>query len=42
MDGYLVLSIAELTLNSVVGCCLWQTWVDTDTIVVRLDTQDEL
>ena len=42
MDGYLVLSIAELTANGVVASCLRQTWIDADTIIVGLDTQDEL
>ena len=42
MDGDLVLGIAELTLYGVVGSCLGQTWVDADTIVVGLDTEDEL
>ena len=42
MDGDLVLSIAELTVHSVVASCLRQTWIDADTIIVGLDTQDKL
>ena len=42
MDGNLVLGIAELTADGVVGSSLRQTRIDTDTIVVGLDTQDEL
>ena len=42
MDGYLVLGIAELTLNGVVASGVGQTWVDADAIVVGFDTEDEL
>ena len=42
MDSNLVLSLAELTVHRVVGSRLGQTWVDADTIVVGLDTEDEL
>ena len=42
MDGNLVLSLAELTTDGVVGSRLWQTRVDADTVVVGLDTEDEL
>ena len=42
MDGNLVLGIAELTLHGVVGSCLGQTGIDADTIIVGLDTKDEL
>ena len=42
MDGNLVLGVAELALDGVVAGCLGQTGVDTDAVVVRLETEDEL
>ena len=42
MDGDLVISLAEFTLNGVVRSRLWQTRIDADTVVVGLDAEDEL
>ena len=42
MDGDLVLSVAELTVDGVVGGCLWETRIDTDAVVVGLDAEYEL
>ena len=42
MDGDLVLSVAELTIHGVVGSGLGETRIDTDAVVVGLDTEDEL
>ena len=40
MDGDLVISLAELTANGVVGGRLRETGVDADTVVVGLDAED--
>ena len=42
MDGNLVVSLAEFTINGIIGSCLRQTWINADTIVIGFDTQDEL
>ena len=42
LDGDVVVGLTELTADGVVGSSLRQTRIDTDTIVVGLDTQDEL
>ena len=42
MDGNLVISLAELTLDGVVSSCLGQTGIDVDAVVIGLDAEDEL
>ena len=42
MDGDLVIGLAELTLNGIVGSGLRQTGIDADAVVVGLDAEDEL
>ena len=42
MDGDLILRVTELTLYGVVVSRLRQTRINADTVVVGLDTEDEL
>ena len=39
MDGDLVLGLTELTVDGIVGGCLWQTGIDADAVVVGLDAE---
>ena len=41
MDGNLILGLAELTIDGIVGSCLGQTGIDADAVVVGLDAEDE-